>query len=78
MMVTHDLPLEIKDKLIHNQFNGKFPTRTGYWFQDMWNTHKPKLWICGHHHVPVIQKIEETTFIVLPINGYIDIDLKGV
>ena len=76
IMITHDLPFDIKNQIVINKFNGIGKTRTGHWLQEMFNVHQPDLWICGHHHQNIREEIEGTIFIVLGINAYIDIELE--
>ena len=77
-MVTHDLPQGISDIVIPLGRKQYLKNRTNFWLRQMWNAHKPDLWLCGHHHPQkgVVEKVEGTNFIILPINGYIDIDFK--
>lgn len=77
-MVSHDLPQGINDQIIPLGRKQYLRNRTNFWLREMWNAHKPDLWICGHHHPDkgIVEKVEGTEFIVLPINGYIDIDYE--
>ena len=77
LMVSHDLPQGINDILMPLGRKQYLVNRTNVWFKRMFEAHKPEAWIAGHHHPEkgIVNKVEGTTFIVLPINGWIDIDI---
>lgn len=63
-MVTHDAPLSAIAKIPHtHHFTDN--SRTQQFLQALWNEHKPKLWIHGHHHKTVDNMIEGTRFVCL-------------
>lgn len=72
VMITHDIPMRIREQVIHNQFNGIGPTRTAFYLQEMLNYHQPKVWFHGHHHTSYVKELEGTTFIGLGINAFVD------
>jgi predicted phosphodiesterase len=74
VMITHDIPMRIREQVIHNQFNGIGPTRTSFYLQEMLNLHQPKLWFHGHHHTSYVQTLEGCQFVGLGINSYIDVE----
>jgi Icc-related predicted phosphoesterase len=80
VMVTHDCPLSVSEELFIKRgksFSGtQYRTRTGAAFQEMFEMHKPKLWIFGHWHCDVDEVIDSTRFICLNELSYADIDLK--
>ena len=80
VMVTHDCPLSVSEELFIKRgksFSGtQYRTRTGAAFQEMFEMHKPKLWIFGHWHCDVDEVIDGTRFICLNELSYADIDLK--
>jgi hypothetical protein len=74
VMITHDIPMRIREQVIHNQFNGIGPTRTSFYLQEMLDLHSPKLWFHGHHHTSYVQTLEGCQFVGLGINAYIDVE----
>ena len=63
VMVTHDAPIVvIKEMHSHHMFDN---SRTQQFFQALWNEHKPKLWIFGHHHKSFRTYISDTEFVCL-------------
>lgn len=48
IMITHDCPFDIMLELFN--YSRTFPNSTQTMLQEMWNIHKPKLWVFGHHH----------------------------
>lgn len=75
VMITHDIPMRIREQVIHNQFNGIGPTRTSFYLQEMLNLHQPKLWFHGHHHTSYVTTLEGCQFVGLGINAYIDVEI---
>jgi len=74
VMVTHDCP----EAVVHPFFGSlavSEDTRTRQAFQSMWEAHKPDLWIFGHWHYAVDQKVLGTRFICLDQLTYVDLDL---
>ena len=63
-MVTHDAPITAIAQ-IHNTHHLYDNSRTQQFLQSLWNEHKPKLWIFGHHHRSFDQVIEGTRFVCL-------------
>jgi UDP-2,3-diacylglucosamine pyrophosphatase LpxH len=43
----------------------------------MFEIHKPKLWIHGHHHMNLMRDIEGTRFVCLDELSFIDIEADG-
>jgi hypothetical protein len=43
----------------------------------MWEIHKPRLWVFGHHHHDWFMSLEGTAFRCLPIMGVLDFDKIG-
>lgn len=64
VMVTHDAPLTAVHA-IHNSHHRYDSSRTQQFLQSLWNFHKPKLWVHGHHHISVDHVIEGTRFVCL-------------
>ena len=77
IMVTHDLPQGINDIIMPLGRKQYLVNRTNHWLREMFDKHKPTLWIVGHHHPEkgIVERVDGTTFIVLPINGWIDIQI---
>lgn len=72
-IVTHDCPDYIAQLLIGD--GHRFNTRMGQLFNQLWQNHKPKLWIFGHYHVKLDKEINGTRFICLPELGEFKIKL---
>lgn len=64
VMVTHDAPLTAIAQIPHTH-HFKDNSRTQQFLQSLWNFHKPKLWVHGHHHISVDHVIEGTRFVCL-------------
>lgn len=64
MMVTHEAPISAI-KQIPNTYHIKDHSRTQQFLETLWNYHKPKIWVHGHHHISVDHVIEGTRFICL-------------
>jgi predicted phosphodiesterase len=62
-MVTHDCPVTvIKHMHSHHLFDN---SRTQQALEAMWQKHKPKVWVFGHHHKSFDQVIDGTRFVCL-------------
>ena len=55
VVYTHDCPLVVFNHTMK-------PNRTNVALQDMWEAHRPELWLFGHHHVSLTKLIQGTTF----------------
>ena len=81
IMVTHDCPHGINNLLIQSSPNMSISsirymkTKTTHWLARMWHIHQPKIWIFGHHHVNIDERVNGTRFICLGINSYVDLDV---
>lgn len=63
MMVSHDCPITAVQAMhSHHMFDN---SRTQQFLQSLWNEHKPKLWVYGHHHMSFDEIIEGTQFVCL-------------
>jgi len=83
-VITHDGPqwatrnVMARDlKHPDRQFN-IIPTRTGQLLDQMFEYHKPKIWIFGHYHVGMDKEINGTRFICLPELGEITLDIPSI
>lgn len=74
VVVTHDGPGAITAQMF---LEGKprFPTATGEALQQMFDAHKPKLWLMGHWHISKDVTIEGCRFICLAELEVIDVDI---
>jgi len=52
------------------------PNRTASALNQMWNNHKPKLWIFGHWHENKVYDAMGTTFICLDELDYVDYEIE--
>ena len=73
VMVTHDCPTSVLDKIFGYPYIIK--TRTGQALDTILELCKPKLWIFGHHHKDVDKVIDGTRFICLNELSFIDLTL---
>ncbi len=69
IVVTHDCP----SRVAHMMHGDSRPTFTQQLLQEMWEIHKPNLWVFGHHHRSETIHFEETTFRCLDEGEFIDI-----
>ncbi len=65
-VVTHECPTSIFR--IHSPNMTLFPTRTGQLLEQLWQYHKPKLWVFGHHHLSFDKTVLGTRFVCLNIH----------
>ena len=69
IVVSHDCPSRVA-QMMHGDDK---PTFTRQLLQEMWEIHKPSLWVFGHHHRNEIIHLEGTTFRCLDEGEFIDI-----
>lgn len=69
-VVSHDCPLFLVSELNSGHC---IPTNTNGFLQNLFEIHKPKLWVFGHHHKSFDKTILGTRFICLNELEYIDI-----
>lgn len=76
VMVTHDCPTIVASQLVslHQQDS----SRTRQAFDTMFEIHKPKLWIFGHHHMNARGIVRDTEFICLDELETVDIPLVRI
>lgn len=65
IVVSHECPLVVKYDVVTNQNKKYKMTRTEIKFQEMFETHRPKYWIFGHHHIRKNVWIGRTQFVAL-------------
>ena len=63
-MVTHDCPYSIYP-MLHSHHFVDLPTRTPKALEAMFQVHKPKVWVFGHHHKSFDQIVDGTRFVCL-------------
>lgn len=62
-MVTHDCPIGIYPMLHSHHIGDK--ARTSLALEKMWQIHKPKVWVFGHHHKSMDVVVDGTRFVCL-------------
>lgn len=73
IVATHDCPTIMAHE-IHSQHEwDKSKTRQA--LDRMFEIHKPKLWVFGHHHINLVRNIDGTSFICLDELEFVDIDV---
>lgn len=63
IMVTHDGPECMLDFYLSHHW--RISTRTGQFFDRLFEIHQPEIWIHGHHHISFDREVKGTRFIVL-------------
>lgn len=64
VMVTHECPISAITLIPHtHHFTDN--SRTSQFLESLWNIHKPKLWVHGHHHISSDKILEGTRFVCL-------------
>ncbi len=80
VMITHDCPLSVSNKLFIEKgksfSKAQYRTRTGSALEEMFNIHKPELWLMGHWHCDTDEVIDGTRFICLNELSYVDVDME--
>lgn len=64
IMVTHEAPISAIAQIPHTHHFGD-NSRTQQFLQSLWNSHKPQIWVHGHHHISVDHVLDGTRFICL-------------
>lgn len=79
IMITHGCPLDVVE-MVCAQRRVRFfePSRTTQAFQIMFEMHKPKLWIFGHHHFSFDKVMSGTRFICLNELEYCDVNTENM
>jgi hypothetical protein len=79
-MFSHECPGSLIDKAFGQKiWDGELlrPSMTANLLDSMWEAHKPKHWMFGHHHKAWNKKIKRTMFRCLPELGFVDFALDG-
>lgn len=74
MMVTHDCPWFFYNNL-HSYKRFGTASRTAQAFEEMWQIHKPEIWLFGHHHKSFEENIEGTRFKCLAELEHLDMEI---
>lgn len=75
IVVTHTCPQEVEKHLILGFSDGRpIKTRTGDGLQRMYEIHKPKLWIFGHHHQEFDRIMDGCRFVCLDEMAFLCFD----
>jgi Icc-related predicted phosphoesterase len=75
VIVTHDCPYSLLGDLFGPHATRYMGNRTSQALDAVFDTHKPELWIFGHHHVDIQKNISGTEFVCLGELSYIDIGI---
>lgn len=76
VMVTHDCPTIVANQMI--SLSQQDSSRTRQALDTMFEIHKPKLWIAGHHHISFRKVIQDTEFILLAELEFVNIPLVRI
>lgn len=63
VMVTHDGPEFMLNYYLSHHW--RISTRTGQFFDRLFEIHQPEIWVHGHHHISFDKNIKGTRFVVL-------------
>lgn len=80
-VVSHECPGSIIDLAFGQKtWDGEQlrPSMTAKMLDMMWNGHKPKTWLFGHHHKTWTEEIRGTVFRCIPELGFVDFDKDKV
>ena len=61
IVISHGCPADVLPFFVTNP-NKYHPSRTAQILDAMWNSHRPELWVFGHHHVSKTLKVGDSTF----------------
>ena len=75
VVITHDCPRSILSSMFGSHTHHYQPSRTNQALDAVFDLHRPRLWIFGHHHISVRRNILGTEFICLAELNYIDIGM---
>ena len=73
IMLTHDCPLSITEAMGFSPIK----TRTGLLLQELFQIHKPDLWLFAHYHQSFKKKIKGTEFICLDELEHLNLHPSG-
>jgi len=75
VVATHDCPTIMAHEIKSQHEWDKSKTRQA--LDRMFEIHKPKLWVFGHHHLNLLRDIEGTRFICLDELSFVDVETDG-
>jgi predicted phosphodiesterase len=75
IIVTHDCPKAIVNAMFGVRSHHYETTRTNQALDAIFQIHRPKMWVFGHHHINSRKNILGTDFICLGELAYIDVAL---
>jgi hypothetical protein len=64
LVLTHDCPETISPRLLPPGAT-IYQNTTGWALQELFNIHKPEMWVFGHYHVSKRMSVEGTEFVCL-------------
>jgi len=73
IVITHDCPAIMANEINSHYQWDKSKTRQA--LDRMFETHKPSVWVFGHHHIDMVRDIEGTRFICLDELQFVDIEV---
>jgi len=79
LMLSHECPTSIIDMIAgFKTWDGEpiRPSMTANVLEQMFEEHKPLLWVFGHHHKVFDMVVEGTRFVCLPELACLDFDRK--
>lgn len=76
IMISHDCPSEIVPLVATTELKLN-PSPTNVLLQACFETHRPSMWLFGHHHRNWRQAVKGTEFICLGELAYFDFDERG-
>lgn len=74
---THDCPTEIIYAMGKVPLYNFHPSKTHQYLQDMFERHKPEMWVFAHHHQNWAKYYKGTLFMCLSELAYLDFDENG-
>lgn len=61
IVISHGCPGDMLPFFVTNSMKN-VPSRTAHMLDAMWDAHRPKLWVFGHHHNSETLSVGNTTF----------------
>ena len=74
IMISHDCPMSIRKECF--QYTDEYITTRA--LQELFELHRPKIWIFGHYHRYMDKEINGTRFICLTELGHCELNLKEI
>ena len=76
VVMTHDCPFFLYPHLIMGTIQGD--KKTPMFHQSMFENHKPKIWLFGHHHKSFRMNVMGTEFVCLNELEYLDLEMDNI